>query len=212
VGIHCHLGSTIKDVGIFRDATALMVKFVEQIRKEGFNLSYLNIGGGLGIDYFRSKEEVIPSPTDLIESIRDLIKDLGVKLIIEPGRSLVANTCIFVNRVTGVKSNGSKNFIVVDGSMSELLRPSLYNAYHHIEFAEYIGDKKLVQDVVGPVCESADFLGKDRELPVPNEGDILVVYDTGAYCQSMSSVYNMRMTCAEYWVDGYIFQQIRKPL
>jgi diaminopimelate decarboxylase len=172
----------------------------------------LNIGGGLGIDYYRKREEVIPTPMDLIDSIRDLIGELNLKLIIEPGRSLVANTCIFVNKVTGVKSNGTKNFIVVDGSMSELIRPSLYNAYHHIEFAEPIGGKTLKQDVVGPVCESADFLGKDRDLPVPNEGDILVVYDTGAYCQSMSSVYNMRLTCAEYWVEGYMFQQIRKPM
>ena len=84
--------------------------------------------------------------------------------------------------MTGVKSNGSKNFIVVDGSMSELIRPSLYDAYHHIEFADPVGGKTLKQDVVGPVCESADFLGKDRELPVPSEGDIFVVYDTGAYC------------------------------
>ena len=143
MGIHCHLGSTIKDVEIFRDAATLMVEFVKKIREEGFNLKYLNIGGGLGIDYERKGEQVIPTPMDLIDSIKELIKDQNLKLIIEPGRSLVANTCVFVNRVTGVKSNGTKNFIVVDGSMSELIRPSLYDAYHHIEFANKIGGKTL---------------------------------------------------------------------
>ena len=126
---------------------------------------------------------------------------MNLKLIIEPGRSLVGNTTVFVSRVIGVKSNGSKNFIVVDGSMSELIRPSLYGAYHHIELAEPNSSEHKVYDVVGPVCESADFLGKLRELPTPNENDCLVVYDTGAYCQAMSSTYNLKLTCAEYWLN-----------
>lgn len=139
MGIHCHLGSTITEVTIFRDAAILMFEFVKKIRKEGFELQYLNIGGGLGIDYERNRELLIPTPMDLIDSIRDLVKEMNLKLIIEPGRSLVANTCIFVNKVIGTKCNGTKNFIVVDGSMSELIRPSLYNAFHKIEFAEPIG-------------------------------------------------------------------------
>jgi len=140
---------------------------------------------------------------------------MKLKLIIEPGRSLVGNTCIFVNRVNGVKTNGTKNFIVVDGSMSELIRPSLYNAYHHIEFAEENGKSGSVAklyDIVGPVCESADFLGKERMLKEPEEGDCLVVYDVGAYCQAMSSVYNLKLTCAEYWVESGDVVQIRKAL
>ena len=151
----------------------------------------------------------IPTPLDLINSIKDSIMPLNLKLIIEPGRSLVGNTCVLVNKVIGVKTNRDKKFIVVNGSMSELIRPSLYNAYHHIEFAEPT-DKEAsnfdTYDVVGPVCESGDFLGKDRKLHRPNEGDCLVVFDAGAYCQSMSSVYNLKLTCPEYWAEGKYIQ------
>ena len=169
LGVHCHIGSTIKDVTIFRDAALKMVEFVDMIRAEGFDLQYLNIGGGLGIDYER-KGEKIPTPKDLIDTVRDLIIKMNLKLIIEPGRSMVGNTTVFVNKVTGVKSNGSKNFIVVNGSMSELIRPSLYDTYQHIEVAEPCTGEVKTFDIVGPVCESADFLGKDRELPTPDEG------------------------------------------
>lgn len=123
---------------------------------------------------------------------------------------MVGNTTIFVNKVIGVKSNGSKNFIVTNGSMSELIRPSLYDTYHHIELAEPCTGEVKKFDIVGPVCESADFLGKERDLPTPNEGDCLIVYDTGAYCQAMSSVYNMKLTAPEYWVDGDELYQVRK--
>lgn len=169
----------------------------------------MNIGGGLGIDYER-KGEVIPTPKDLIDTVRDLIVKMNLKLIIEPGRSMVGNTTIFVNKVTGVKSNGKKNFIVTNGSMAELIRPSLYDTYQHIELAEPCSGEVKTFDIVGPVCESADFLGKDRELPTPEEGMCLIVYDAGAYCQAMSSVYNMKLTCPEYWVDGDELFQVRK--
>ncbi|KAG0496901.1 hypothetical protein HPP92_001592 [Vanilla planifolia] len=132
VGAHCHLGSTITKVDIFRDAAILMVDYIDQIRSQGFELEYLNIGGGLGIDYYHAGA-VLPSPMDLINTVRELVHSRDLNLIIEPGRSIIANTCCFVNRVTGVKSNGTKNFIVVDGSMAELIRPSLYGAYQHIE-------------------------------------------------------------------------------
>ena len=135
LGVHCHIGSTIKDVKIFQDAATIMAEFVEEIRAQGFDLQYLNLGGGLGIDYERQGDADIPSPEDLLHGVRDLIKNMKLQLIIEPGRSLIGNTCIFVTKVIGVKSNGDKNFIVVDGSMSELIRPSLYDAYHHIELA-----------------------------------------------------------------------------
>ena len=208
VGVHCHLGSTIKKVRIFRDATEIMLAFMRAIQAEGFSLRYLNIGGGLGIDYERMGEE-IPTPSDLIDSIRDLLSE-DITLIIEPGRSLVGNTSVFVNRVTGVKTNGNKHFIVTDGSMSELIRPSLYDTYQHIEFIEPIDGKPEMYDVVGPVCESADFLGKARSLPTPHEGAGLVVCDAGAYCQAMSSNYNLKMTPPEYLVDGDSFTCIRR--
>ncbi|WZZ91521.1 diaminopimelate decarboxylase 2, chloroplastic-like [Brassica napus] len=202
VGAHCHLGSTITKVDIFRDAAVLMVEYIDEIRRQGFEVSYLNIGGGLGIDYYHAGA-VLPTPMDLINTVRELVLSRDLNLIIEPGRSLIANTCCFVNHVTGVKTNGTKNFIVIDGSMAELIRPSLYDAYQHIELVSPPAPEAEVSkfDVVGPVCESADFLGKDRELPTPPKGAGLVVHDAGAYCMSMASTYNLKMRPPEYWVE-----------
>ncbi|RYQ85883.1 hypothetical protein Ahy_B10g105507 [Arachis hypogaea] len=202
VGAHCHLGSTITKVDIFRDAAVIMINYIDQIRDQGFEVNYLNIGGGLGIDYYHS-DAVLPTPRDLIDTVRELVLSRGLNLIIEPGRSLVANTCCLVNRVTGVKTNGSKNFVVIDGSMAELIRPSLYDAYQHIELVSpATADAEILTfDVVGPVCESADFLGKGRELPTPAKGAGLVVHDAGAYCMSMASTYNLKMRPPEYWVE-----------
>ncbi|XP_074286184.1 diaminopimelate decarboxylase 1, chloroplastic-like [Silene latifolia] len=202
VGAHCHLGSTITKVDIFRDAAVLMVNYIDQIRDQGFEISYLNIGGGLGIDYYHAGA-VLPTPRDLIDTVRELVLSRNLNLIIEPGRSLIANTCCLVNRVTGVKTNGTKNFIVIDGSMAELIRPSLYDAYQHIELVSPVPADAEVStfDVVGPVCESADFLGKERKLPTPPRGTGLVVHDAGAYCMSMASTYNLKMRPPEYWVE-----------
>ena len=207
-GVHCHLGSTIKKVRIFRDATVLMMELIEKIRAEGFELKYLNIGGGLGIDYEKTGED-IPTPSHLIDSIRDVLTD-DIGIIIEPGRSIIGNTAVFVNRVVGVKTNGNKHFIVTDGSMAELIRPSLYDAYQHIDFIEPVDGEVKTYDVVGPVCESADFLGKDRPLPTPHEGAGLIVHDAGAYCYAMSSNYNIKMRPPEYLVDGNRLIRIRR--
>ncbi|KAF6258687.1 diaminopimelate decarboxylase [Scenedesmus sp. NREL 46B-D3] len=202
VGVHSHLGSTITKVNIFKDAAAIMCNFIAKINAEGFKLKYLNIGGGLGIDYYH-KGDILPTPTDLIDTVRDIVQESGLTLIIEPGRSMVATSSAFVNTVTGVKTNGNKQFIVVDGSMASLIRPSLYDAYQHIELTGPSSADKQVFDIVGPVCESADFLGKERELNTPSAGDGLVVHDAGAYCMAMASTYNLKMRPAEYWVaDG----------
>ena len=208
VGVHCHLGSTIKKVRIFRDATEIMLDFMRSIQAEGFSVQYLNIGGGLGIDYERSGDD-IPTPTDLIDSIRGLLTD-DITLIIEPGRSIIGNTAVFVNRVTGVKTNGNKHFIVTDGSMAELIRPSLYDTYQHIAYIEPANGKVETYDIVGPVCESADFLGKDRKLATPEEGTGLIVWDAGAYCHAMSSNYNLKMRPPEYLVKGDKLTCIRR--
>eukprot|EP00891_Asterochloris_glomerata_P008055 jgi/Astpho2/8055/fgenesh1_pm.00120_%23_4_t len=208
-GVHSHLGSTITQVNIFRDAAVIMTDFVKEIRDQGFDIQYLNIGGGLGIDYHHRGDK-LPTPMDLIDTVRDLVQDLGLTIIIEPGRSMVATSAALVNTVTGVKTNGNKNFVVIDGSMSALIRPSLYDTYQHIELtAPGSGDVQTF-DVVGPVCESADFLGKERQLPTPNAGDGLVVLDAGAYCMSMASTYNLKMRPAEYWVEGGKLRQIRR--
>ena len=208
IGVHCHLGSTIKKTSIFRDATELMMDFINVIHEQGFDVKYLNIGGGLGIDYERTGED-IPTPADLIDSIRDVLTS-DVALIIEPGRSIIGNTAVLVNRVVGVKTNGNKHFIVTDGSMAELIRPSLYDTYQHIDFIEPVDAEIEAYDVVGPVCESADFLGKDRSLQTPHEGAGLVVYDAGAYCYAMSSNYNLKMRPPEFLVDDENLIEIRR--
>lgn len=152
---------------------------------------------------------MLPTPTDLINTVRDIVKDLGLTLVIEPGRSMVATSCGLVNTVTGVKTNGNKNFIVIDGSMATLIRPSLYDAYQHIELVKPTSTPVQKFDIVGPICESADFLGKDRELPTPAPGDGLVVHDAGAYCMSMASTYNLKMRPPEYWVEDGKVRKIR---
>ena len=210
VGVHSHLGSTIKNVGVFKDAAEIMVGFVKRIRELGFEtMRYLNIGGGLGIDYERLGS-TIPTPTDLVNSIRSQLEEAKLTIIIEPGRSIVGNAGILVCSVTGVKSNGGKNFIVVDGSMTELIRPALYGAYHYITLTEPGVNEGKSFDVVGPVCESADFLGKDRNLPTPAEGSSLAVMDAGAYCMAMASNYNMKPLPPEVIVDGKAWSIIRR--
>lgn len=207
IGVHCHLGSTIKRVSVFQDAMRVMKRFFIEIRKRGFQIQYLNLGGGLGIDY--EKDHSLPSQADLIQAIRgELSNDMTV--IIEPGRSIVGDAAVLVNRVTGVKTNGNKNFIVIDGSMAELIRPSLYDAYHHIGFIEPVSGETGTFDVVGPICESADFLGKERKLPTPHESAGLVIYDTGAYSYIMSSNYNLKTRPAEYMVHGKQLIRIRR--
>ncbi|MGC9394607.1 MAG: diaminopimelate decarboxylase [Anaerolineae bacterium] len=206
-GLHCHLGSTIKDVQVFRDAAILMSDLTARTRQQGFELRYLNLGGGLGIDYERTG--AYPTPSELIDALRGLLPD-GLTLIVEPGRSIVGSAGVLICRVIGVKHNGDKNFIVTDSSMATLIRPSLYGAYHHIDFIEPADGKPRIFDVVGPVCESADFLGKARILPTPHENAGLVVYDTGAYGYAMSSSYNLQLRPAEYLVDGERVTQIRR--
>eukprot|EP00741_Cyanophora_paradoxa_P022655 tig00021493_g21880.t1 len=210
VGAHSHLGSTISEVTVFRDAAQIMIGFIKKMREAGFDsVEWLDIGGGLGIDYSRTGVKY-PTPADLVATVKDLILETGVGVILEPGRSIVGNSGMLVNKVTGVKTNGNVNFIVTDGSMAELIRPSLYDAYQHIDIAEPVSGPEKMFNVVGPVCESGDFLGKERMLPEPHEGAGLVVYDAGAYGFSMSSNYNIKMRPAEYLVDGDSFRCIRK--
>lgn len=155
--------------------------------------------------------DILPTPRDLIDTVRDLVSSLGLTLVIEPGRSMVATSSILACTVTGAKTNGNKNFIVVDGSMAELIRPSLYDAYQHIELTAPCDGNVGVFDIVGPVCESGDYLGKERALPTPTAGDGLVVMDAGAYCMAMASTYNLKMRPSEYWVeDRSVVKQIRR--
>ena len=194
VGIHCHIGSTIANLAVFGDAASLMMEAFDLVRGNGFDIEYVNLGGGLGIDYGR--DGGAPDPTELVAAVRDHLRD-DITVIVEPGRSIVGNAGVLVGRVIGTKSNGPKSFIVTDASMSELLRPSLYGAYHHVGFVEPVAGTSKPYDVVGPVCESADYLAQGRA-----EGTGIVVYDTGAYGYAMSSNYNARRRPPEYLVDG----------
>jgi diaminopimelate decarboxylase len=207
VGVHCHLGSMIHKVDVFRDATGLMMQSVESIRRRGFDVKFLNIGGGLGIDYERTN--ALPGQEDLIDAVKEQLTE-DLTLIVEPGRSIVGDAGVLVARVIGVKTTGNKHFIVIDGSMTELIRPSLYGAYHHIGFIQPVAGEINTYDVVGPVCESADFLGKDRELATPHEGAGIAVFDTGAYGYAMGSNYNARTRPPEYLVDGDRWMLIRR--
>ena len=208
VGVHCHLGSTIDDVEIFVKTAAIMKNEFEMMRSVGFPVQFLNLGGGLGIDYNHHQDQY-PTPTDLVESIKNLLPEDSI-LILEPGRSIVGNAGVLVCKVIGVKTNEQKNFIVTDGSMTELIRPSLYQAYHKIEFIEPVSGKTGVFDIVGPVCESTDFLGNNRILATPPEGAGVVVFDTGAYGYVMSSNYNARTRPPEYLVTGDQLFHIRR--
>jgi len=208
VGIHCHLGSTIENLDVFQRTIKVMAKHFQSLQREGFPLKFLNLGGGLGINYHH-EDQNFPTPADLVSSVKQHLPDDSV-LILEPGRSIVGTAGVLVCKIIGMKQNGNLNFMVIDGSMSELIRPSLYQAYHEIGFVEPCQGETKVFDIVGPVCESSDYLGKNRLLATPHEGAGLAIFDAGAYGMVMSSNYNARMRPPEYLVDGDQLIQIRR--
>lgn len=198
VGIDAHIGSQLIDVSPFREAGERLSDLIDDIRKAGIELKMIDIGGGLGIQY---NDEIPPEPEDWAKMIEPVAKRTGCKLIIEPGRSMVGNAGVLLTRVLYIKSNGEKTFVIVDAGMNDLARPSLYGSFHKIlPVVEQKNHKKRVVDVVGPICESGDFLAKDREISLPEEGDYLAVMSAGAYGMSMSSNYNSRPRAAEIMV------------
>ena len=207
IGIDCHIGSQLTEVSPFIDALKKVKKLIAKLRKEGIDIKYLDLGGGLGINY---EGEVPPLPSEYGKAITAETGDLGVTLIFEPGRVIAGNSGILVSEVTYTKSNGKHNFTIVDGAMNDLARPSLYNAYHEIKAVKKNSRKKVKMDIVGPICESGDFLAKDRLLQPYNPGELLAVMSAGAYGFTMSSNYNTRRRAAEVMVDGKGFDVIRK--
>jgi diaminopimelate decarboxylase len=202
VGLHCHLGSTIRDVSVMRAALQSVRPVFEALKGNRHALRYLNIGGGLDIDY--AGDGSAPSVADLGGVLRDETPR-DVTVIVEPGRSIVGDAGVLLTSVIGVKRAPKKTFVVVDASMTELLRPSLYGAFHRVVPANAGAGKDAIVDVVGPVCESGDYIARERTLPLPEAGDHLVVMDAGAYGFAMSSNYNVRPRAAEYLVrDGSI--------
>jgi len=208
VGVHAHIGSQITQVAPFQASVAKLVPLVHALRQDGFNIQYLDIGGGIGIRY---KDEGPPAPTEYANTLRPLLGALACTVLMEPGRFLVGNAGSLVTRVLYEKANQDKKFLVVDGGMNDLIRPSLYNAYHTIlpVVQRANGHPEVTLDVVGPICESGDFLAKDRSLPACQPGDLLAVLSAGAYGFAMASNYNARPRVPEVMVNGDQFAVVR---
>jgi diaminopimelate decarboxylase len=208
VGVDCHIGSQLTDVSPFRDALARVRGILLELRARGFAIRYLDLGGGLGITY---DDEAPPTPKDYASALLgDGIEKLGVTLLLEPGRVLVGNAGILMTRVLYTKETETKKFVIVDGAMNDLIRPSLYGSYQKIEPVRLEERPKAVVDVVGPVCESGDFFAKDRELAAVKAGELLVVRSAGAYGFVMASNYNTRPRAAEVLVDGSDYAVVRE--
>ena len=207
VGIDCHIGSQITEVAPFSDALQRVLNLVETIKAEGIELEHIDIGGGLGICY---DKEQPPTANDYIASLLTALGDNSYEILIEPGRSIVGNAGVLLTEVELIKETEVKNFAIIDAAMNDLLRPALYQGWHgvlRLQEAETI--TKKTYDLVGPICETGDFLAKDRELAI-QAGDLLAITSTGAYGFSMSSNYNSRPRVAEIMVDGDQFHEIRK--
>ena len=199
VGVDCHIGSQLTDISPFIDAMGHLLLLVDRLAESGINLKHIDIGGGLGVRY---QNETVPSLASYIDALDPLLKDRSETLVMEPGRSITANAGILLTQVQVIKKNGDKNFAVVDAAMNDMLRPALYDAWMDINSVEITSDiLKSDYDVVGPVCETGDFLAKDRTLAI-KEGDYLYLSSAGAYGFSMSSNYNSRPRVAEVMVDG----------
>ena len=207
-GMDCHIGSQLTELQPFLDATDRLIRLMEQLKEDGITLKHLDLGGGLGVTY---TDETPPHPSDYATALLNKLKDYeDLEIILEPGRAIAANAGILVAKVQYLKSNESRNFAITDTGMNDMIRPALYDAYMNIiEIDRTLGNKKAIYDVVGPVCETSDFLGKQRELAIA-EGDYIAQRSAGAYGASMSSNYNSRPRTAEVLVDGNKAHLIRR--
>jgi len=207
-GIHIHIGSQITSLKPFVDALEKIAPLLTKLEKTGIKLRYLNIGGGLGITY---SNESPPLLSDYTQAIASLVKERGLKIILEPGRRLVGNAGILITQVLSLKETSHKKFVVVDAGMNDLIRPAFYDAYHEIKpVKDEVSADRIVADVVGPLCECGDFLARDREIPLVRKKDLLAIFSAGAYGFSMSSNYNSRCRGVEVLVKGDKFQVVRE--
>lgn len=207
VGVQCHIGSQVTDLDALAEAARGLGRLSRSLLDEGFRLETIDIGGGLGVDYEGTGGV---GPRDLAARVLPEVADLGLTLLLEPGRSIVAPAGALVTGVIEVKENGPKRFIIVDAAMNDLLRPALYQAHHRIEAVSSGAGGRWIADVVGPICETGDFLARDRDLEAVSPGDLLAVLDAGAYAFSMSSNYNLRLRAAEVLVEGETARLIRR--
>jgi diaminopimelate decarboxylase len=218
--LHVHLGTGGKKIDPYVEAVEKILPLLDRLRRQGHAIEALDLGGGYGADY---ESDTVPSAAEYAAGIVPLLSDKNLKLILEPGKSICANAGVMLTRVLYVKHGGRKKFVIADAGMNDLIRPSLYDAFHFIwpakvtePFVPPRRNKDLqlpgteVVDVVGPICEGADFFARDRALPPVQRGDLLCVFTAGAYGFSMSSNYNARGRAAEVLVDGGRFSVIRK--
>jgi len=199
IGMDCHIGSQLTNIDPFLEALDKLLKFYGELKDAGLNIKYLDLGGGLGINY---DEEEPPHPSEFGKALAEKLASVPLKVILEPGRVIAGNAGVMITEVIYTKSNPSKNFLIVDGGMNDLVRPSLYGSYHRISEVVQNGREIKEYDVVGPICESSDFLARERALPSVESGELLVVYSAGAYGFTMSSNYNTRPRACELIVDG----------
>lgn len=220
VGIHAHVGSQITSVKPFVQTANVLAELVSKLRSEGIELSHVDIGGGVGVDYHRpivhehlpTEKALAPIPTaaDVVKAILPILQPTGCTIVFEPGRAIVADAGVLVTKVLYKKQTGSKKFVIVDAGMNDLIRPSLYNAYHQIVPLTVRSGETEVVDVVGPICETGDFFALNRRLSVVARGDYLAIATAGAYGYSEASNYNGRLRPAEILVNGEKCHVIRK--
>ena len=206
VGIDCHIGSQLTELAPFIDSSRKILELVDALSAEGIELKHLDLGGGLGIRY---RDESPPPPESYVKALLECVGGRGQEILLEPGRSMVGNAGLLLTRVEYLKHGDTRNFAVVDAAMNDLIRPALYDGYHEVRqvVPSTAGSRRY--EIVGPVCESGDFLARDRELAL-REGDLLAVMSAGAYGMSMSSNYNSRPRAAEVMVDGSNVHLIRE--
>ena len=206
IGIDCHIGSQLIKLEPLVEACERLLPLIDKLAAHGIGLQHIDLGGGVGIVY---QNEETPDLAAYAAAVQKLLGGRSLKLILEPGRSLVGNAGALLTRVEFVKQNGDKNFVVVDAAMNDLMRPALYQAYHHIENAEPSPVAPFAADIVGPICETGDFLAKDRMISA-QAGDLLVVRSAGAYASSMAGNYNTRPRAAEVLVNGNEAKIVRR--
>lgn len=209
-GVSVHIGSQITDLSNFQDALLRVAEFVRGLRREGHGIRYVDAGGGLGISYEGPQVRFAEQVSAYADAVLKPLRGLDVHLLLEPGRSIVGPAGVLLTRVLYRKTNNHKRFLIVDAAMNDLLRPSLYRAYHEIVPVACRSQDKETTDVVGPVCETGDFFARDREMAVVQEGDLLAILDAGAYGAVLSSNYNTRGKATEVLVEGAKARVIRR--
>lgn len=208
-GVALHIGSQLTDLKPYREAYAKAAEFVELLRSDGHNITQLDLGGGLGITY---DAEIAPSPAEYGKMVKEIVGHLGCNVSFEPGRLIAGNAGVLITQVIFIKEGINRKFCIIDAAMNDLIRPTLYNAYHDIVpvVEAPTGAEQLTMDIVGPICESGDYLAKDRKMAALSNGDLLAVRTAGAYAAVMASVYNSRPLVPEVLVHGDTYSVIRR--